>query len=156
MDREVVHPRRSFIMCLWPYEFGGRFLLPRGLSYPLKRSILDAALTVETAELLGSVAYMKAPTLHGEAADLVMKADYIGPSERGVDGITAGHEGATLLRLYAVPSPARREVETALAKQALPQLHDWLISLHADPRRRDHSHCIRWCWSEGQLSAERV
>jgi hypothetical protein len=137
------------------YRFDGRYPLPRGLSYPIRRSLLDANLDENAVALVGSLGFMKAALQSGEQEGVVMRADYIGPSEWSVDRAVFGREGAIELRLYAVPSRHRAQVETALTRDALPQLCDWLIWLDSEGTHRDGSHLLRWRWSpEGRLSSE--
>jgi hypothetical protein len=139
------------------YRFDGRYPLPRGLSYPIRRSLFDATLGEHAAGLVGSLGFMKAAPQSGDQEGVVMRADYIGPSEWSVDRTVSGREGAIELRLYAVPSRDRAQVETALTKYALPKLRDWLTWLDSGGTHRDSSHLLRWRWSsEGRLSSEQA
>jgi hypothetical protein len=89
--------------------------LPRGFSYPLKRSILDAALTEAGITRVHCVYYWL-----GHSGDIILRADYCGEANH------AWAAGQASITLCAVPSEERRETESALLHQALPQLCTWL------------------------------
>lgn len=89
--------------------------LPRGFSFPLKRSILDSALTTAHITHVHCVYYW-----WRQAGDIVLRADYCGEANR------AWAAGQTSITLYAVPACERSETDSALIAQVLPQLCTWL------------------------------
>ena len=89
--------------------------LPRGFSFPLKRSILDSALTTAHITRIHCVYYWLQ-----QASDIVLRADYCGEANR------AWAAGQASITLYAVPARERSHTESVLIAQALPQLCTWL------------------------------
>jgi hypothetical protein len=89
--------------------------LPRGFGFPLKRSILDAALTEAAITGVYCVYYWLR-----HSGDIVLRADYCGEANH------AWAAGQASITLYAVPSGERRATEAALLHQALPRLCTWL------------------------------
>jgi hypothetical protein len=93
--------------------------LPRGFSYPLKRSSLDSALRANSVyDAVYSVRYLFAH--HGAAS--VLDAQFV-PFGRGVHPRVVGR---SLITLQAVPSKDRLRVEEQILTTALPLLCDWL------------------------------
>jgi hypothetical protein len=90
--------------------------LPQGMSYPLKRSVLDAALEAAGISRIYVVYYWVR-----QAGSVVMRAEYCGESSTG--RFAAGQSSVTL---YAVPSGERKETETLLLDRGLPVLCSWL------------------------------
>ena len=89
--------------------------LPRGLSFPLNRSVLDAAMIRAQIARVHCVYYWLR-----QSGDIVLRADYCGETNQ------ARAAGQASITLYAVPSGERRETESAIIHQALPQLCTWL------------------------------
>ncbi|HYW73670.1 MAG TPA: hypothetical protein VE961_21790 [Pyrinomonadaceae bacterium] len=117
--------------------------LPQGMSYPLKRSVLD-----ETLERAGvSRIYVVYYWLR-QGGDVVMRADYCGDATKG--RFAAGQSSLTL---YAVPSTERKQTETLLLAKGLPPLCAWLKRAEEAGnawRGKDHHLAIR-C-TDGLLS----
>ena len=90
--------------------------LPKGHSYPLKRSALDTALASANLSQIHWVYY-----LLRQKGSTVLFADYCGESNKG--WAAAGKSSITV---YAVPSVERKETEVALLQQGIPRLCEWL------------------------------
>ncbi len=95
--------------------------LPYGMSYPLKRSLLDAAF--EKFQIVQVYVVYYWTQRHG---NIVMRADYLGEANKG--WFAAGKSNVTL---YAVPSNDRRMTEHVLIEQGLPALCTWLQKAEA-------------------------
>jgi hypothetical protein len=92
--------------------------LPRGVSYPLKRSSLDSALQEASVYCaVYSVRYLAnsscTPVLDAQFVPLGTKAH-------------ASVVGRSLVTLHAVPSTQRNAAEEQILTTALPSLCDWL------------------------------
>ena len=117
--------------------------LPRGLSFPLKRSVLDAALLEAGVLGIDFVYYWLRQRGH-----LVMWADYRGEGRRG--WASAGQLSITV---YAVPSAERQATEEALVAEVLPRLVGWLKSLEksGNTRRGSDQHFVA-SWEAGDTT----
>lgn len=97
------------------YVFG-KAKLPRGLSFPLKRSILDDFLRTESITAVTTLYYCGASSV-----GRVIGADYYHPRGR--------HSAHWLcLWIFAVPSTIRSPVESLIVNVAFPPLAGWLRS----------------------------
>ncbi|MBS1793141.1 MAG: hypothetical protein JSS81_04770 [Acidobacteria bacterium] len=116
--------------------------LPKGMSYPLKRSALDAALKGNGISQVHVVYYWLRQSGHN-----VMRADYLGESKKG--WATAGQSSITL---YAVPSDERKQTENLILSEALPRLCEWLkkIEVGGNSSRFKDQHLVIEC-SENKL-----
>jgi hypothetical protein len=115
--------------------------LPRGFSFPLNRSVLDAALTQARIAHVYCVYYWLR-----QSGDIVLRADYCGETNR------AWAAGQASITLYAVPSLERRETEAVLIHQALPQLCTWLQTAEqAKNVWRGNNHAIVFHFEHGSL-----
>jgi hypothetical protein len=92
-----------------------RAKIPRTLSFPLKRSALDAALDSAGVTSLAVVYFWMR-----QRGDVVLRAGYSGEARR------AAAAGQSTVTVYAVPVAERRETEAALLREALPRLAAWL------------------------------
>jgi hypothetical protein len=120
--------------------------LAKGFSYPLKRSVLDAALLSAQLNQLPLIRF------YSQRNDLVMWAWFPGEANRGVHG--AG-TGLTQLFIYAVPSPEHQNVEQKLIAQGLPALCSWLQKSEAAGsvwRSTEHSFRCRLIDNELKVS----
>lgn len=90
--------------------------LPKGTSYPLKRSALDAALEQANVRGLVFVYYLKK-----QRTDEVMRADYHGDHRR--DYFASGETSVTV---YSVPSTQRAVTESALLNEGVEVIAKWL------------------------------
>ena len=98
-----------------------RAKIPKTLSFPLKRSGLDAALDAAGVVSLAAVYYWMR-----QRGDVVLRADYLGEARRGW-----AQAGQSTVTVYAVPAAERRETESALLREALPRLVAWLRAADA-------------------------
>ena len=105
-----------------PYSFS-KDKLSKRLSYPLKRSLLDAALRAHRVyDGVYSVRYLGHPN-----QAIVLDASF-SPIGRGHPGVG----GRSLLTLWAVRAEQRHAVETLIANHALPMLCLWLAKTQAE------------------------
>ena len=117
--------------------------LPKGMSYPLKRSVLDETLEREAISKIYVVYYWLR-----QSGDVVMRADYCGVATKG--RFAAGQSSVTL---YAVPSAERKQTETLLLEKGLPSLCAWLKRAEEAGnawRGKDHHLAVRY--ADGRLS----
>jgi hypothetical protein len=102
------------------YELIGKAKLPKGLSFPVKRSVLDEFLRRERITNVTGVGFCG-----GSGRNVVLGADYYGPRRK-----SSRH---TLnIWIYAVPSDIRKQVEELVVTVALPRLAEWLLSFSDD------------------------
>lgn len=114
--------------------------LPRGMSFPLKRNVLDAVLTEVGVSRVHCVYYW----LRQSGAN-VLQADYCGEGRR--DAAAAGLASITV---YAVPSDERQAVERAVVSEMLPRMANWLRELEqAGNTRRGVNQSFLAAWQEG-------
>lgn len=97
------------------YSFS-KHKLPKGASYPLKRSALDAALAQANVKDLVFVDYLR-----NQRRDEVMRADYHGNHRRG-----SFASGKTAVTVYSVPSEQRAAVESCLLNEGVKAIVEWL------------------------------
>jgi hypothetical protein len=112
------------------YEFIGKAKLPKGLSFPIKRSVLDEFLRRE-----GIVSVTGVGFCGSSGQNVVLRADYYGPRCK------SSHHTLNLW-IYAVSSDIRKPVEELVVSVALPRLAEWLLSFSDDSLLRaktDHS-----------------
>jgi hypothetical protein len=93
--------------------------LPKGYSYPLKRSVLDSFLESANLRKLDTVTY----SFYAHRDNIIIRADYFGEAHKGWAGV-----GLSSIVLQAVPSAERKEVENVLIEKVLPELCSWLRS----------------------------
>jgi hypothetical protein len=89
--------------------------IPRGSSYPLKRSLLDAGLVSSSITEVFHVFYVMR-----HSGNIVMRADFFGEGH----GLTSG--GKVSVTLYSVPSRGKHEIEALLKTEGLPHVCAWL------------------------------
>jgi hypothetical protein len=107
--------------------------IPRGLSYPLKRSLLDAGLVSSSISQVFHVFYNMR---HG--GNIVMRADFMGEGH----GFSPFSAGKSSLTVYAVPSQEKHAIETLLVKEGLPRVCAWLQRVEQEGngwRAKNHS-----------------
>ena len=94
--------------------------LPKGMSFPIRRSAFD--LVLNSRGVLDEVhhVYFSRPQRTG----LLFRASYCGEDRRG--WFAAGKSG---LWIFAVPSAARKRVEEALIEEGMPLVTRWLQNL---------------------------
>ena len=117
--------------------------LPQGMSYPLKRSVLDAALQAAGVSRIHAVYYWLR-----QSGNVVMRAEYCGESNKGWFAV-----GQSSITLYAVPSDERRETERLLLEKGLPDLCAWLKKAEdAGNTWRGKNHHLAIECTKGELS----
>ena len=92
--------------------------IPKGMSYPLKRSMLDAALDEAGIFRLHMVYYFLR-----QSGQNVMRADYAGESRQ------AAAAGRSSVTVYAVPSDERKQTESLILATGLPRVCQWLKNI---------------------------
>ena len=109
-----------------------RAKLPSGLSFPLKRSVLDTALREAGVSAVHCVYFSLQ-----QGGRIVMRADYCGEGHRG-----RAAAGRASITLFAVPSAERQEAEACLLTEVLPRLVGWLreLELSGNVRRGVDQH----------------
>jgi hypothetical protein len=118
-----------------------RAKIPKSLSFPLKRSALDAALEGAGITSLAAVYFWTR-----QPGDVVLRANYCGEAQR-----TAA-AGESTLTVYAVPAPKRHDTEGALLREALPRLVAWLRAAQAAGNAwRGANHHLAVSYQGGQL-----
>jgi hypothetical protein len=121
--------------------------LPKGLSYPLKKSLLDPALEAVGLQQLRSVSYLR-KAWRTEPGKLVLRAVYCGESNRGWFAA-----GTSSVYVFSVPSPSRKLIEGLLVAEALPLVASWLHDLEdAGNTRRGDSHQFEVKYVDGKLA----
>jgi hypothetical protein len=95
--------------------------LPKGTSYPLKRSHLDAALEQANVKNLVIVSYLRK-----QRPNEVMRADYHGEY---LQGFVAGKAWLTI---YSVPQEQRAATESALLNEGIPAIVKWLLKAETE------------------------
>jgi hypothetical protein len=114
--------------------------LPRGMSFPLKRSVLDAILTEAGVSRIHCVYYWLR-----KGGCNILRVDYRG------EGQPMFAAGLASITVYAVPSTERQTVERALVSEVLPEMTRWLRQLESagNTRRGVDQHFIA-AWQEGK------
>lgn len=99
--------------------------LPRAFSYPLKRSLLNAALdSASVREQVYSVHYIFGLYNEVDRRDGLSILDALFSGER--TGIHDSVYGKSLIRVWAVPCQERKACEETLILSGLPILCEWL------------------------------
>ena len=119
--------------------------LPSGESYPLRRSILESALSEAGVTKVDLIYFLRAgiQTWQGpgpcEVLDVLYRAE------------TRDHPDRLEVRIHAVPSDHRASVEGALLSR-LPEVARWIAELEMGENvRRGADHRYRIEWSEQSL-----
>jgi hypothetical protein len=120
-----------------PYAFS-KAKLPKELSHPLKRSLLDAAL--RSASVYETVWFVR--YLGRQNGNTVMDAHF------GPEQYSYAAAGKVMLTLWAVPAKGRHVTEDLLLNHGLPSLCRWLA--------RSRSEGNVWRGSAHSLTLERA
>ena len=105
-----------------PYSFS-KDKLPKALSYPLKRSLLDSALqSAGVYDAIWSVRYLGRPYLN-----VVLYASFI-PDWKGHPTV----RGRCSITIRAIPNDQRHIAEQLLVVEGLPNLCRWLTKTRAE------------------------
>ena len=91
--------------------------LPRGYSYPVKRTDIDAAVLRASPTRLGAVYLMQ-----WKIKSVLARADHLGDARSRRWAM----EGLVTVRLFAVPSVERYRVENLLLNGGLDRLFTWV------------------------------
>jgi hypothetical protein len=120
--------------------------LPRGLSYPVKRSILDAMLSGRPIGRISHV-YYRRDAMQG----VLLRSHFLGEdSHRGWMAA-----GASSLYIYAVASEVRTEAARLMCEQVVPRLISWLEELEAAGNtRRATPHEFTASWANGAVNVD--
>ena len=119
--------------------------LPKAFSYPLKRSLLDAALNEASAmDAVYSVRY-----LFGRGRGPATIGALFSPERNGAH---VSVSGKSLITVWAVPSAERKTCEDILIAEGLPILCRWLAqSSHAGNTWRSSAHDLSLVIHDGVL-----
>jgi hypothetical protein len=125
------------------YDFS-KDKLPEDFSYPLKRSLLDAALTAASVmDAVYSVRY-----LFGRGEQPATLGALFSPEQGGHVSVP----GRSLITVWAVPSAERKTCEDILRAVGLPMLCHWLAqTLHAGNVWRGSAHDLSLIIRDGVL-----
>ncbi len=93
--------------------------LPRGLSFPLRRSALDTVLLEAGVTGIHCVYHWVR-----QGGEVLLRADFCGEGRRGWAAA-----GLTSITVYAVPSGERKQAESCLVSEVLPRMAFWLKDL---------------------------
>jgi hypothetical protein len=136
--------------------------LPRGQSFPLKRSLLDAALARAGVTCVASVYFRRGSRSLDVDLDpdpwlspgIVASYQGIYPYRRGRhDVFSLAKPGTVELRVPSVPSPERRRAGELLAGWALPRVVDWLGRVESRPPTwRERTHWFAALLCRGKLA----
>lgn len=100
------------------YEFS-KDKTPKGLSYPIKRSVLDEILKKSGTERIKWIYF----SLGNQKTNIIIWANFIGEAHK------IGSAGNIGLHFYAVPSEQRKDIEKLLIEQGFPKLLNWLKNI---------------------------
>jgi hypothetical protein len=124
-----------------PYTFS-KDKLPKELSYPLKRSLLDAALRAASVyETVWFVRYFKRRN-----GNTVLDA-YFSPEQGGY-----ATSGKVVVTVWSVPAKERKETENLVLNQGLPSLCRWLAQSRSEGNVwRGSGHSLTFECADGTL-----
>jgi hypothetical protein len=113
--------------------------LPRGFSYPIKRSILDRHLEAIGAPIF--VVYFR--FARGSSGSI--HVEYHGEH----DSLSEHPAGKFSLTIYCLPSHLRAHGEEAVVQTGLPLICEWIAkAIQADPVWRSTTHRVRFSCAE--------
>jgi hypothetical protein len=114
--------------------------LPKGFSFPLKRSVLDALLDASEITGLSGVSFIYS----SQSREILLRASFFGEAHKGWAAA-----GLTSLTFYAVPSGLKNEIESAMSASVLPRLCDWLRMVEQKGNAwRGQSRHLEFRWNE--------
>jgi hypothetical protein len=129
-----------------PSYAGSKESLPSGESYPIKRSLLHAALAEANTSRVRQMDYMRDRTASGD----VLVARYVGVASSNWQ---QSMRGQVSIRVYAIPSSNRKVIEDELVATALPMLAEWLAKVeHAESVWRGSDHELVFTLRGGKIS----
>jgi hypothetical protein len=122
------------------YHFS-RHKVPRGFSYPMKRSLLDPAIAERGIKSIRSVVFY-----FSRSRESVVAVNYTGEQN---DKIL--QPGSFSFWIYAVRSTERSSIQESIMRLVLPTALDWIVELdHAGNVRRTGNHHFAARLVEGQ------
>jgi hypothetical protein len=128
-----------------PSYAGSKESLPSGESYPIKLSLLHAAVAEADTSRVRQMDYMRDRTGGGD----VLVARYVGVASSNWQ---EWMRGLVSIRVYAVPSGDRKAIEAELVATALPMLSDWLVKVEqAESVWRGSDHELVFTFRDGKL-----
>ena len=120
-----------------------KYKLPKGYSFPLKRSVLDEYLEAAKIEKVSQIYF----SFHRNTDNIILRSDFFGEAHKGSAGA-----GFSSITLSAVTSDKRKEIEIVLIEKVLPALCEWLIfSEKAGNAWRGKSRHLVFRYSDGNL-----
>ena len=104
-----------------------RVKLPKGLSHPLKRSVLDEALSIAAISNLRDVFFGRKHDqdpwiVTSTSKFLVLRASYCGDRAQP-------HVGQSSIAVYAIPSTERAVIAQQISAELLPKMIRWLQAI---------------------------
>ena len=120
--------------------------IPRGSSYPLKRSLLDAGLVSSSITQVFHVFYFMR-----HSGNIVMRADFLGEGH----GLTSG--GKVSITLYSVPSREKHQIEALLKTEGLPRVCAWVQQVQQAGnawRTKNHSMVVEFAAGTLKISED--
>ena len=124
------------------YSFD-RTKIPGTLAFPLKRSVVDAALQNASVERL-AVLYFSIR----QGGDVVMRAIFSGEHKKGKQGA-----GQATLHFYAVPSAERVSTERAMLSGPLSQACAWIRRCELEGNAwREADHLLEVHYAAGKIT----
>ena len=127
------------------YRFS-RSKVPRGFSYPMKRSVLDAAIAARGVHSVASVVFY-----FQRGPESILTVTYTGEQN---DGILK--PGTFSIWIYAVPSIERSTVQESIMRFVIPTALDWIVEIdHAGNVRRTGNHHFAARLIEGEALIQR-
>jgi hypothetical protein len=112
------------------YQFS-RHKVPRGFSYPMKRSLLDPAIAERGIKSIRSVVFF-----FSRSRESVVAVNYTGEQNAGIL-----QPGTFSFWIYAVRSTERSIIQESIMRLVLPPALDWIVELdHAGNVRRTGNH----------------
>jgi hypothetical protein len=118
--------------------------IPKGMSFPLKRGRLDAALIESGVSKVNCVYYWLR-----QSGNIVLRGDFCGECKRWASS------GQSSITVYAVPSADRRAVEGSIETDLLPKLVGWLRAIEqAGNTRRTVDLHFAASWCDGVTSVD--
>lgn len=123
------------------YDFH-KWKIPKGLSYPIKRSILDKILEDSGTKRIKWISFSSS-----QRENIILWANFVGEGQKTP---TVGSVG---LYIYAVPSEERKQTEEVLIKQGFPKLIKWLNKIEtAGEGWRSKTRLFETRLKDGELS----
>jgi hypothetical protein len=119
--------------------------LPTGASYPIKRSLLHAAIAEANPTHIPRIDFTRNRTTSGD----VLEARFVGEAS---SSWRSWMRGQVSICVYAVASSDRKAIESGLVANALPMLTVWLANVEqAESVWRGSDHELVFTFRDGRL-----